>query len=51
MHKRMSPHGGGGHPAASAVIITKEQKNRVLEMKPIDKRGALKYIADSKYEA
>ena len=40
-------YGGGGHPAAAAVNITKEQKEKALTL---TKRNALKYLADSKYE-
>ncbi len=39
-------HGGGGHKGASAVNITKEQKEKASKL---PKREALKYLADSKY--
>ena len=40
-------HGGGGHPQASGVNLTEEQKGKVLTLKRND---ALKFIADSKYK-
>jgi len=39
-------HGGGGHKGASAVNITKEQKEK---SRSLPKKEALKYLADSKY--
>ncbi len=39
-------HGGGGHPQASSVNITPEQKEKVLTL---SKKEGLKYIADSKF--
>lgn len=39
-------HGGGGHPTAAAVNISKEQKEQA---KKLPKREGLKYLADSKY--
>lgn len=39
-------HGGGGHPQAAAVNITKEQKEKILLL---EKNDGLKYIAKSKY--
>lgn len=39
-------HGGGGHKGASAVNITKEQKETALTL---PKKEALKYLANSKY--
>ena len=39
-------HGGGGHPGAASVNITKEQREKILVL---EKREALKYLADSKY--
>ncbi len=39
-------HGGGGHPGAAAVNITKDQKEKSLVL---TKRESLKYLADSKY--
>lgn len=41
-----SSHGGGGHPDAAGVSITKEQK---LTSQSLPKREALKYLAESKY--
>lgn len=41
-------HGGGGHPGAAAVNITKEQKVKALTL---SKREGLKYLAESKYSA
>lgn len=39
-------HGGGGHPGAASVNITKDQKEKSLVL---SKRKSLKYLADSKY--
>lgn len=39
-------HGGGGHPAASSVNITEEQKMKALSL---DKKDALLYLANSNY--
>lgn len=39
-------HGGGGHPGAASVNITKEQKAKALVL---TKKEGLKYLADSKY--
>ena len=39
-------HGGGGHKGASAVNITKEQKEK---SRSLPKKEALKYLADSRY--
>jgi len=39
-------HGGGGHPKASSVNITPEQKEKVLTL---NKKEGLKYLADSKF--
>ena len=39
-------HGGGGHPKAAMVGITKEQKEKVLTL---SKRDGLKYLAESIY--
>ena len=39
-------HGGGGHPGAAAVNITKIQKEKSLVL---SKRESLKYLAESKY--
>lgn len=39
-------HGGGGHPGASCVSITKEQKEKSLVL---SKKEGLKYLADSNY--
>lgn len=39
-------HGGGGHPNASSVNITKQQKNIA---KNLDKEEGLKYLAKCKY--
>lgn len=39
-------HGGGGHPGAACVSITKEQKEKVLEL---NKKDGLQYLANSKY--
>lgn len=39
-------HGGGGHPGAASVNITKEQKEKALVL---TKKEGLKYLADSKY--
>lgn len=39
-------HGGGGHPGAESVNITKDQKEKSLVL---SKRKSLKYLADSKY--
>ncbi len=39
-------HGGGGHPGAASVNITKEQKAKVLML---SKKEGLKYLADSNY--
>lgn len=39
-------HGGGGHPGAALVNITKEQK---LKASKLNKKEGLKYLADSKY--
>ena len=40
-------HGGGGHPGAAAVYITKEQKEYASN---IDKESALEYLAKSNYK-
>ncbi len=40
-------HGGGGHPGAASVNITKEQREKILVL---EKRDALKYLVDSKYD-
>lgn len=40
-------HGGGGHPAAASVNITKKQKQKALVLA---KKESLKYLADSKYQ-
>lgn len=39
-------HGGGGHPGAACVSITKEQKEKSLVL---CKKEGLKYLADSNY--
>lgn len=39
-------HGGGGHPSAAAVNISKEQKEIALSL---NKKEGLKYLAESKY--
>lgn len=39
-------HGGGGHPKAASVNITKEQKSKALVLA---KKEGLKYLADCKY--
>lgn len=39
-------HGGGGHPKASSVNITPEQKEKALTL---NKKDGLKYLADSKF--
>ena len=40
-------HGGGGHPGAAAVYITKDQKEEASKM---DKIAALEYLAKSIYK-
>lgn len=40
-------HGGGGHPGASSVNITKEQKETASKL---PKKESLKYLADSIYK-
>ena len=39
-------HGGGGHPGAACVSITKEQKEKALSL---NKKDGLQYLANSKY--
>lgn len=39
-------HGGGGHPGAASVNITKDQKEKAAVL---SKRESLKYLAESKY--
>ena len=39
-------HGGGGHPQAAGVNITKEQKEKALAL---GKKEGLKFLAESKY--
>lgn len=39
-------HGGGGHPGAAAVNISKEQR---IKADTLPKKEALKYLADCKY--
>ena len=39
-------HGGGGHPSAAAVNISKEQKEIALSL---NKKEGLKYLAEAKY--
>lgn len=46
VNKVAKKHGGGGHPGAAAVNITKEQKDKALSL---DKKESLKYLADCKY--
>ena len=40
-------HGGGGHPKAAAINITKEQKEKIKEM---SKKEALLFIAQASYQ-
>ena len=39
-------HGGGGHVGSAAVVITKNQKEKIKQLK---KKDALEYIANSSY--
>ena len=41
-------HGGGGHPGAAAVNITKEQKEKSMLL---SKRESLKFLADSSFNS
>lgn len=43
-------HGGGGHPAAAAVNITKEQREKTIELRRTNPREALEYLANCSYE-
>lgn len=43
-------HGGGGHPAAASVNITKGQREKALTLRRINPREALEYLANSSYE-
>ncbi len=46
VNKVANEHGGGGHKGASAVNITKEQKEK---SQSLPRTEVLKYLADSKY--
>ena len=41
-------HGGGGHPGAAAVNITKEQKEKSMLL---SKKDSLKFLADSSFNS
>ena len=42
-------HGGGGHPAAASVNITKEQKEKCLDLRKTNRRTSIKYLVNSNY--
>jgi hypothetical protein len=43
-------HGGGGHPSAASVNITKEQKEYALTLKNNNKRASLEFLVNSSYK-
>ena len=43
-------HGGNGHPAASSVLITPEQKEQALILRKKNNRDSLEYLMWSSYE-
>ena len=43
-------HGGGGHPTASSVNITKDQREKALVLRKRSHRESVKYLVDSSFK-